>query len=103
MSKLKRRQAKPVHKLMFSKRLWTNPASVPDDPVELHLTYAQAMGYVIHGKYNSNDTEALLLAALALQIEYGDHNPNRHTAGFLSNIMQDYIPPHLFRLQVRIR
>ena len=39
------------------------------------------------------------MAALALQIEYGDHNPNRHTAGFLGNIMEDYIPPHLFRLQ----
>jgi hypothetical protein len=23
-----------------------------------------------------------------VQIEYGDHNPNRHTAGFLNNVMQ---------------
>eukprot|EP01052_Picozoa_sp_SAG31_P022239 SAG31_NODE_1759_length_7328_cov_3.146770_3_plen_189_part_00 len=72
---------------------------MPTDPVELHLSYAQAQNYVVHGKFNATDTEALLLAALALQIEYGDHNPNRHAAGFLGSIMQEYIPPHLFRLQ----
>lgn len=53
----------------------------------------------IAGRFNTSDTEALLLAALSIQIEYGDHNPNRHTAGWLRNIIQDYIPPPLFRLQ----
>jgi hypothetical protein len=41
----------------------------------------------------------LLLAALSVQVEYGDHNPDRHKAGFLSSILQDYIPLHLYRLQ----
>jgi hypothetical protein len=56
------------HKLMFTKRLWTEPAAVPADPIELHLIYSQAQGYVIHGKFNASDTEALLLASLALQV-----------------------------------
>ena len=53
---------------MFTKRLWTEPAAVPADPIELHLIYSQAQGYVIHGKFNASDTEALLLASLALQV-----------------------------------
>ena len=83
--------AKPkvgVHKLMFKKRLWTEIVELPKDPVELHLMYSEAVGFVSHGKFNASDTEALLLAALSIQIEYGDHNPDRHTAGFLKNIIQ---------------
>lgn len=29
LKKLKRKAAKPVHKLMLSKRLWTNPTVIP--------------------------------------------------------------------------
>ena len=88
-----------VHKLMFSKRLYLRTEEVPSDAVELHLLYSQARGCVIRGKYNVTDTEALLLAALTLQIEYGDHDPNKHGAGFLKNIIQEYIPTHLYQLQ----
>ena len=41
----------------------------PSDPVELHLLYTQAKGCVLRGKYAVTDTEALLLAALSLQVE----------------------------------
>ena len=40
-----------------------------------------------------------MLAALSVQIEYGDHNPDRHASGFLTQVIQDYIPPHLYRMQ----
>jgi hypothetical protein len=40
-----------------------------------------------------------LLAALSVQIEYGDHNPDKHTAGFLRNELIKYIPRHLYSLQ----
>ena len=33
------------------------------------------------------------------QIEYGDHNPEKHTAGFLRNELVKYIPQHLYDLQ----
>ena len=72
---------------------------VPQDPVELHLLYTQAKGCVLRGKYAVTDTEALLLAALTLQIEYGNHNPEKHTAGFLRNELIKYIPKHLYGLQ----
>ena len=61
--------------------------------------YTQAKGCVLRGKYAVTDTEALLLAALSLQIAYGDHNPEKHTAGFLRNELIKYIPRHLYSLQ----
>ena len=55
--------------MVFSKRLYTDKLGVvPQDPVELHLLYTQAKGCVMRGKYAVTDTEALLLAALTLQI-----------------------------------
>ena len=72
---------------------------MPHDPVELHLLYTQAKGCVLRGKYAVTDTEALLLSALTMQIEYGDCNPENHTAGFLRNELIKYIPKHLYGLQ----
>ena len=88
------------HNMVFSKRLYVDKiGEVPQDPVELHLLYTQAKGCVLRGKYAVTDTEALLLAALTLQIEYGNHNPEKHTAGFLRNELIKYIPKHLYGLQ----
>ena len=88
------------HNMVFSKRLYVDKqGEVPQDPVELHLLYTQAKGCVMRGKYAVTDTEALLLAALTLQIDYGDHNPEKHTAGFLRNELVKYIPKHLYGLQ----
>ena len=86
--------------MVFSKRLYTDKlGAVPTDPVELHLLYTQAKGCVMRGKYAVTDTESLLLAALTMQIEYGDYNPEKHTAGFLRNELIKYIPKHLYGLQ----
>jgi hypothetical protein len=86
--------------MVFSKRLYTDKLGVvPQDPVELHLLYTQAKGCVMRGKYAVTDTESLLLAALTMQIDYGDYNPEKHTAGFLRNELIKYIPKHLYALQ----
>eukprot|EP01047_Picozoa_sp_COSAG01_P016406 COSAG01_NODE_840_length_13184_cov_18.465724_5_plen_1561_part_00 len=88
------------HNMVFSKRLYVDKkGEVSSDPVELHLLYTQAKGCVMRGKYAVTDTEALLLAALTLQIECGNHNPEKHTAGFLRNELVKYIPKHLYGLQ----
>lgn len=86
--------------MVFSKRLYTDKlGDVPQDAVELHLMYTQAKGCVMRGKYAVTDTESLLLAALTMQIEYGDYNPEKHTAGFLRNELIKVIPKHLYGLQ----
>jgi len=94
------KKGKARHNMVFSKRLYTDKlGEVPGDPVELHLLYTQAKGCVLRGKYAVTDTEALLLSALTMQIEYGDYNPEKHTAGFLRNELIKYIPKHLYGLQ----
>jgi hypothetical protein len=94
------KKGKARHNMVFSKRLYTDKlGQVPQDPVELHLLYTQAKGCVMRGKYAVTDTESLLLAALTMQIDYGDYNPEKHTAGFLRNELIKYIPKHLYALQ----
>ena len=61
----------PRHNMVFSKRLYTNRlGNLARDPVETHLLYTQAKGCVLRGKYAVTDTEALLLAALTLQVRH---------------------------------
>jgi hypothetical protein len=67
--------------------------------VELHLLYTQDKNDVLRGKYRMTSTEALLLAALTLQIEAGDHNPEKHTGGFLREFVKRNIPKDLYGLQ----
>merc|ERR1712166_705544 len=94
------KKGKARHNMVFSKRLYTDKlGEVPQDAVELHLMYTQAKGCVMRGKYAVTDTEALLLAALTMQIDCGNHNPEKHTAGFLRNELVKYIPKHLYGLQ----
>ena len=93
------KKGKARHNMVFSKRLYTDKLGVvPQDAVELHLLYTQAKGCVMRGKYAVTDAESLLLAALTMQIEYGDYNPEKHTAGFLRNELIKYIPNHLYTL-----
>lgn len=50
------------------------------------------------GDFAITEVEALLLASLTLQIVYGDYDPQKHHAGFLRDILQEYIPANIFRL-----
>ena len=73
------------------------PAAVLDQlaqscAVDLHLLYSQARKGVAMGDFAISEVEALLLASLTLQIEYGDYDPKKHHAGFLRDILQEYAP-----------
>jgi hypothetical protein len=58
----------------------------------LHCLLAQqAKNDVLAGKYPLSKEETKDLAALQVQIEYGDHNPNIHKTGFLK--LEVFIPP----------
>jgi myosin heavy subunit len=90
-----------VHcKIVFKKRIF-NRGSDPSEDVtamsyqELHLAYSQARYDVVAGNFLSTEMEALLLAALVMQVEHGDHDEQRHTDGFLRDYIDSYIPNHL--------
>lgn len=56
----------------------------------------QAVYNVITGTYPTTDKEAVALAALQFQAKFGVHNSSSHKPGFLTNMIQEFIPgPHL--------
>jgi myosin heavy subunit len=85
------------HKLVFRKRLYlSEPAEKITCPVDLHLLFSQARQDVAFGRFAITEVEALLLASLTLQIEYGDYDPKKHQGGFLRDILQEYIPANVY-------
>ena len=85
------------HKLVFRKRLFlSGPAEKISCPVDLHLLFSQSRQDVAFGRFAITEVEALLLASLTLQIEFGDYNPQTHQGGFLRDILQEYIPANVY-------
>lgn len=71
--------------LVFAKRFFSNDFDVDmEDPRQLNLIYMQAFSNIVSGKFDPlQRQEAVELAALQVQIVYGDHDPQRHKVGFL--------------------
>ena len=59
--------------------------------------FSQARQDVCFGRFSITEVEALLLASLTLQIEYGDYDAKKHQGGFLRDILQEYIPANIYR------
>ena len=68
-----------------------------------HLLFSQARQDVAFGRFSITEVEALLLASLTLQIEYGDYDAKKHQGGFLRDILQEYIPANIYRAPLRNR
>ena len=86
------------HKLVLRKRLYlSEPAEKISCPIDLHLLFSQARQDVAFGRFSITEVEALLLASLTLQIEYGDYDAKKHQGGFLRDILQEYIPANIYR------
>jgi hypothetical protein len=67
-----------------------------NDLVARHLIYIQALASVINGDYPTSPEQAVRLAAIQVQVVYGDHNSSTHLPGFLTANLKDYIPKTLF-------
>lgn len=55
-----------------------------NDLVARHLIYIQALASVINGDYPTSPEQAVRLAAIQVQVVYGDHNSSTHLPGFLT-------------------
>ena len=98
-------------RFVFRKRLFRKPKEIPEDPVEYHLMYAQAvhsvvkvrvrmMGVVsdINGpllqldEFPVNENVAFQLAGLQAQVLYGDYDPNM---GSRYDEVEQFLPERL--------
>jgi talin len=77
--------------LLFEKKLFGMENTDMSDPVVLHYSYVQAKNRIITGKYPCQRGEAIALAALQVQVTYGNFDPNKHKPGFLKLI--EYMAP----------
>jgi len=66
------------------------------DPVAKHLVYIQALYNVIESEFPCSPEDAVKLAALQVQIVYGDHKTGTHVVGFLTQNLKQYLPKDLF-------
>ncbi|KAJ3396785.1 Talin-1 [Lobulomyces angularis] len=62
-----------------------------NDPVQLNLLYNQAKDSILSGKHPCTSEEASQFAAIQCQIQFGNHEPDKHKIGFIK--VKDYIPP----------
>ncbi|XP_021951847.1 talin-1 isoform X2 [Folsomia candida] len=53
------------------------------DPVQLNLLYVQARDAILDGTHPVTQDKACEFAGVQCQIQFGDHNPQKHRAGFL--------------------
>ena len=70
--------------LGFKKRYYVSDTTIDrEDPVELHLSYAQAKHEVLSGEQPAEAEEVINFAGLQCQVEFTNYNPAAHKPGFI--------------------
>lgn len=81
--------------LVLKVRYFKTPKSL-DDPGFVNLMWIQVQPSILSGQYPVSDYLAVRLAALNLQVLYGDRDPKLHTTGFFkdSRELQRFLPAY---------
>jgi len=66
------------------------------DLIAKHHVYIQALHSVIESENPCSVEDAIKLAAIQVQITYGDHKQPTHVVGFLSANLKQFVPKDLF-------
>ncbi|KAI8824903.1 uncharacterized protein EV422DRAFT_576151 [Fimicolochytrium jonesii] len=78
--------------VMLKKKFFFTDQNIDrNDPVQLNLMFNQAKEMIISGKHPCTAEEACQFAAIQMQVQYGNHEPDKHKAGFIK--VKEYIPP----------
>eukprot|EP00051_Salpingoeca_urceolata_P011463 m.142076 g.142076 ORF g.142076 m.142076 type:complete len:2525 (-) comp17132_c0_seq1:108-7682(-) len=56
------------------------------DAVQINILYQESKDAILDGTHPCTLDEAAEFAAMQVQVEYGDHNPDRHKPGFIDNL-----------------
>jgi talin len=77
--------------LLKKKFFFSDQAVDKNDPIQLNLIYVQSRDSIVGGKLPCSQEEAVQLAALQVQVQHGNHEPDRHKPGFIN--IKDFVPP----------
>lgn len=72
------------------------------DPVQLNLLYVQARDAILDGTHPVTQDKACEFAGVQCQIQFGDHNPPKHRAGFLEYVLRLIVYNILCRMKPNV-
>eukprot|EP00743_Colponemidia_sp_Colp-15_P007025 GILK01007581.1.p1 GENE.GILK01007581.1~~GILK01007581.1.p1 ORF type:complete len:411 (-),score=36.35 GILK01007581.1:362-1561(-) len=81
-------------KWVFKRKIFLESKMVSKDPMTNHLLYIQAVDNIINGTYPCDIETAIKLAAVQMQVNFGDHKRHTHQVGFLLPRLVEYLPPY---------
>eukprot|EP01114_Cavostelium_apophysatum_P013166 TRINITY_DN3125_c0_g1_i3.p1 TRINITY_DN3125_c0_g1~~TRINITY_DN3125_c0_g1_i3.p1 ORF type:complete len:2243 (+),score=811.97 TRINITY_DN3125_c0_g1_i3:147-6875(+) len=90
-------EKKDKSSFVFRKRLNYEVKKAPTDLVELELVYAEAVKYVLSGRFPVNEELATNLAILQLQIRHGDWDPKKDVIS--EKNFSDFVPRDLLEMK----
>ncbi|KAH3756302.1 filopodin [Pelomyxa schiedti] len=80
--------------LIIKKRFFASDDSLDtSDPIQVHLLYLQIRTAISDGMYPCTRDEAILLAAMAAQVELRDFNAAKHDKKKIGKQLESFLPP----------
>ncbi|EDQ91245.1 uncharacterized protein MONBRDRAFT_23461, partial [Monosiga brevicollis MX1] len=78
---------RPDEVLVLRKKFFYTDQEIDrNDPVQVNLVYGQSKDAILKGQYPCTQDEAVTFAGMQMQIEFGNHNPDRHKVGFIDDL-----------------
>lgn len=92
------------HPRLFFKR--NEMAALSDErktrsQVAVKFLYDEALQNFLNSTWPTSLADSVYLAGMLMQIRFGDHNPQKHVPGFLSDALETFVPQHLLHNQLK--
>jgi len=79
------------HTLTLRQRFFESDDLKSNDPYAIHFMYLDSRQSIVNGSYPTTLQQALMFAALQMQITFRNYDPLVHVAGFLN--ISEFLPP----------
>lgn len=84
--------------LLLRKKFFFSDQNVDrNDPVQLNLLYVQSRDAILNGTHPCTEEEACQFGAMQCQVQFGDHQPDKHKPGFFD--VKGLLPPEYGKIK----